>query len=195
MALPTPPGMKESVSVGKVLSLRSKGEGNELELRWYMPVRVDASGKRSRYGKGRWTPEFVVESGKLVASVGFENLAAVAAKFLKLTSQGKLPSHVWKSVAESTLPAEDVDEEEEEEGEDFSLGGARGFGESASPVQPAWPQLPQPQLPQLPRVPVDSHAHDKGLSGTSQPEGTPVPARAVVPANVALTAAHFRPRR
>lgn len=117
VALATDPHMKESVSVGKVLSLKSGEEGDELEVQWYIPVRVDPRAPRSKYGRGGWTPEFIVESGKLVPSVGLENVCSVSSKFLKLTAQGKLPSHVWGAVAESTLPAEEQEEEEKKEEE------------------------------------------------------------------------------
>ena len=48
-------------------------------------------------------------------------VAAVSSKLLSLTKHGKLPKHLWASVAESTLPGaegENNDDEEEEEEEE-----------------------------------------------------------------------------
>lgn len=66
VALPTPPGAKESLSVGKVMSIVEGDGSDELQLHWYMPVRTAPNCRRSQYGKGRWTEEFLQEGGKLV---------------------------------------------------------------------------------------------------------------------------------
>lgn len=150
VALATPPSQKESIFVGKVLSTKAGDGGDELELRWYMPVRVPENCTRSNYGKGKWTAEYVREFGKLVPSVGVESVGAVTSKFLALTSQDKLPSHVWAALAENTLlPSEEEcggegqeDEEEEEQGESEGEDGGdkdesgqgEGEGEAEDPV-------------------------------------------------------------
>ncbi|CAM9975854.1 unnamed protein product [Sphacelaria rigidula] len=98
VALPTPP------SAGKVLSTAPGEGGDELTLHWYMPARVTDKCVRSEYGEGRWTEEYLMEGGRRVAFIGSESVAAFSSKFLSLTKQGKMPKHVWASVAESTLP-------------------------------------------------------------------------------------------
>lgn len=66
----------------------------ELQLRRYMPARVDPKGSRDSYGsRRRWTEEYLrQDDGKLVPSVGMEAVASVSAKFAKPTAQGKIPS-------------------------------------------------------------------------------------------------------
>lgn len=169
VALPTPPNMQESISVGKVLSIAAGDGSDELELRWYMPVRVVPDCRRSEYGKGRWVEEFVVVDGKRTPSISTENIAAVCSTFLKLSSQGKLPKHVWASVAESTLPgaeSEEDEEEEQEEGETVDAGVSEVIDQG----------LPNPPLSALPPVVVP-------------------PPRVEPPPHVRRNAAFFRPRR
>lgn len=108
MVLVGPPTQKVSVFVGKVVSTKAGDGGDDLELRWYMPRRVAANCTRSKYGRGKWTPEYVKEFGRLVPSVGVESVGAVAAKFSDFTAQGKLPSHVWGALSGNTLPSEEI---------------------------------------------------------------------------------------
>lgn len=58
MTLPTPPGAKESVHVAKVMSITAGDGGDGLDVQSYMPVRTALNWSRSKYDKGRWTPEF-----------------------------------------------------------------------------------------------------------------------------------------
>lgn len=219
VALPTPPGTV-SVLVGKVESMEKCDGGDELELRWYMPVQV-RSDLRSDYGKGAWTPEFLLESGKRVPSMGGESVRSVCAKFTSLTAQGKLPSHVWKSVEESTSPMEEPSEGTEEgrggstegvgstegigstEGQGGSTEGQGGSASSSASLgmqQPSTPEPPleaqQPQSPQR-SEPLANESGGGGVSSSSlQDSVAPSSVNDVARGGrVRLTAAAFRPRR
>lgn len=188
VALPTPPCMKESVSIGKVISIEDGDGGKEPELHWYMPSRVIPGSGRSKYGKGRWVPEFLKEYGKLVPSVGTEDVAAVSSKFLNLTAQGKLPTHVWGAVAESTAPSEEEGGEGGEEKDDGSLeqeeegegGEEEGSLEQEGGGGIAGSDDPQQEALDLPE--------DASVSLVAL-------ARAMPPPNIRITAAFHRPRR
>eukprot|EP00752_Nemacystus_decipiens_P012131 g10755.t1 len=184
VALPTPPALKESVSVGKVLSVEAGDGGDELELRWYMPARVPPNCPRSKYGKGRCVEEFHREQGKLVPSVGMENVAAVSSKFRSLTAGGKLPAHVWASVAESTAPSTDEDDEgeEEEEEEEGGVSAPQGLmsGVHGEGLGIAGSGVESDELALLPEAPSSA------LVALT---------RAMPPPNVRITAAFHRPRR
>ena len=80
----------------------------KLTFHWYMPARVSDKCGRSEYGKGRWAEECLMEGGKQVPFVGSESIAAVSSKCFSLTKQGKLPKHLWASVAESTCRGQRV---------------------------------------------------------------------------------------
>ncbi|CAM9155688.1 unnamed protein product [Sphacelaria rigidula] len=97
-------------------------DGDEVELQWYMPKKVDANAPRSRYGRGGWTPEYrMVDDGKRVRSISFEHVAAISCKFAKLPTSTKLPHHVWSAVAETTQAQnaiEDVGDEDMDVGDE-----------------------------------------------------------------------------
>lgn len=204
VALPTPPNTKESVIVGKVLSIEEGDGDDEVELHWYIPARVISDGDRSTYGRGRWVPEFVREHGRLVPSVGTESVAAISSKFLSLTSQGKLPSHVWASVAESTAPFEkeggDEEGEKDRETNEGSLaqeddGGGEGEEEKEEGT------LAQEEL----RGAGQAEQGGGGITDSDVVQELGLPenasaalvalARAMPPSNVRITAAFHRPRR
>ncbi|CAM9553011.1 unnamed protein product [Ectocarpus sp. 4 AP-2014] len=208
VALPTSPGMA-SILVGKVESVEKCDWGDELELRWYMPVQV-RSDLRSGYGKGAWTPEFILESGKRVPSMGGKNVRSVCAKFASLTAQGKLPSHVWKSVLESTLPMEEAREGAEgeggstegdggsTEGDGGSTEGVVGStedegGSASSSATPSAAQ--QPQSPQRPQPLVNDSGGGMSSSSLQDSVAPSSVNDAARESRVRLTAAAFRPRR
>lgn len=112
--------------------------------------------------------------GKRSPSIGTENIAAVSSKFLNLTRQGKLPKHVWDSVAESTLPGEESGDEDDEEGEDEA-------GEEEEMVEEAVREAAGPTLP------------NPALSA-ARPVAAPRP-RVEPPPCVQRNAAYYRPRR
>ena len=43
--------------VGKIVEVVPREEGNEEVFHWYSPARVLASGHRSKYVKGSWSPD------------------------------------------------------------------------------------------------------------------------------------------
>lgn len=101
--------------VGRVTSKQpGKGGQQHLSLRWYMPKTDSLLGKRSKYGKGGWTLEYLIDARKRVDSVGLERVSSVSSKFASLTSQGKLPRFVWDAVGSSS------EEGGEEESQDES---------------------------------------------------------------------------
>lgn len=209
VALPTPPTMKESVSVGKVLYIEEGDGDDEVELHWYMPARLIPNGDRSTYGRGRWVPEFVREHGKLVPSVGTENVAAISSKFLSLTSQGKLPSHVWPSVAESTAPLEEEgDEEGVEDEEGGDEGGEKDEGSLAQKDDGGVEGGQGKEAGSLAQQDAGARQAEQGGEGVTESgdaQGLGLPenasaalvalARAMPPTNVRVTAAFHRPRR
>lgn len=224
VALKTSRHLIESVLVGKVISVRAGDEGQELKLRWYMPKQVVDGTQRSEYGKGGWTPEFVVESGKRVPSIGMEYIGAISSTFARLTAQDKLPRHVWRALAESTLVPGDPDMElgdEEEEEPEKELDGAGGSMPQEPPLPVGLPQSPVPSVqtpggeggraslalqpvagvglpesPERPEAPVETPAGGGGSASTaSQPVETSAPTHVAAHPNVRKTLATFRSKR
>lgn len=206
VAMPTPPTVKESVMVGKVVAIEKYDGGDELELRWYMPAQT-RSNLRSDYGRGAWTPEFIkAPDGKLVPSMGQENVRSVCSKFASLQSTRHLPSHVWKSVAESTLPIEESSEGTEGEarsleGEERSSEGEQGNASSSASLE-LQQQLSTSisgQTPQSPRPEMlaNESGGGGGVSGKrSQASVAPSSGNDEErPSKVRLTAAAYRTRR
>lgn len=156
--------------MGKIVSLKkSAEEGDDVEVHWYRPARDNPTASRSRYGKGGWTEEYLMEDGKRVPSLGVEHVGAVSSVFFELRSNGRLAKHVRAAVAESTLSSgdqqeageseeeeEDDDDEEEEELEDAGRDGGRVSAASL---------LRQP-------APITSSEPPVRVSGWEAPAGT-----------------------
>lgn len=115
VAFSQPKSSTSSVSVGKILSIKEGVDGKEVELQWYMPKKVDPKAPRDQYGRGGWTPEYLIVDGKRVRSISFEYVAAISCKFAKLPRSTKLPSHVWSAIAETAQVQDAVGETGEED--------------------------------------------------------------------------------
>ncbi|CAB1106677.1 unnamed protein product [Ectocarpus sp. CCAP 1310/34] len=87
--------------VGKIVSVDlSAGNGGELTVTWFSPASRKKC-RRSKYGRGVWSQEFLKEGNKLTADQGTESVEAVCFTFPSLLQSGKLPSAVWDAVEES----------------------------------------------------------------------------------------------
>lgn len=212
VAFATPGNLVESVLVGKVISVGEGDGGHELEMRWYRPSRVNASTRRSTYGKGRWVEEFITLEGKLVPSTGGDHVAAVSAKFSSLTTAGKLPSHVLGALPDNTVgpegPDEDLGGEEEEdaeeegeaaggsmgeeEGEEAEGPGGEGEKDAGEEGEEAGGSMPM----QTGSPAVDTQGGEgSSASPALQPVATPAGTHLAAFPNVRITAASHRPRR
>lgn len=161
-----------SVEVGKIVDIDlTAGDGGEVTVHWYTPARKQKS-RRSRYGKGVWSPVFVMEGNRRIPDKGTESVKSACFTFRSLLQSGKLPTAVWAAV-EDSVPTPSLGEVEsagEEEDDDEEGGEGGGGGAQLETSRPPPPETaPRPVPPPAPRV--------------------------VPPANVRLTAAHFRPRR
>lgn len=212
-----------SLSVGLLLSVDySAGSGGEVDVHLYTPSRT-RKGRRSKYGKGMWSPEFVMEGNRRIPSKGTESVASACFTFRGLLQSGKLPTAVWAAV-EDSVPTSSLEEEESndnadgegdegegeegEEGEESEVG-SEGGGGAGGPAHShrrstssLTPPAPRPPVPAAPEGPVGAgspaHSHTPGTSSPTPPTPCPPAPAASVPApsaNVRLTLAHFRPRR
>ncbi|CAB1108120.1 unnamed protein product [Ectocarpus sp. CCAP 1310/34] len=157
----------------------SAGNGGELTVTWFSPASRKKC-RRSKYGRGVWSQEFLKEGNKLTADQGTESVEAVCFTFPSLLQSGKLPSAVWDAVEESvpTSSLEESDSDvEEEQGGEWAAGDPGG--ERSAIVQP--PTAPPPE---------------RATTPIPNPRSSATPALRPPPApGVLLTAAHFRPRR
>ena len=159
-----------SLKVGKIVSFDWGAEdGGEVSVHWYTPARKRKC-RRSKYGKGVWSPSYVMEENRRKPDEGTESVRSVCITFPTLLQSGKLPTAVWAAVEES-VPTDSLDEVETDEEED---GHEDELGEGADPAQ-------RPETSRPPPPPT-----------ATRPPPPPAPRP---PANVRLTAAHFRQRR
>lgn len=143
LAFPMPVSNPCSVMIGRIVSKELDGEeGDGVSVHWYTPTRKNPC-RRSSYGKGSWSPDFVFDSNnKRVADIGIESASAACSTFRCLLASGKLPAAVWVAVEENVEPsseAEEGEDEEEDEEKDEELGerpptnaGGRGAAGSAT---------------------------------------------------------------
>jgi len=157
-----------SLLVGKILSVDS-GRG-EVNVEWYTPAR-NRRCRRSMYGKGICSQQFVLEGGRRVADVGTESIDSACFTFPSLLQSGKLPAAVWAAV-EECVPTTSLEEEDSEnEWQDNEDEGGQGSGSPA-------------------------HSHASGLPApVTRPCAPPHDPLTPLPPNVGLTLAHYRPRR
>lgn len=163
--------------VGKIVSVDLSGEhGGEVRINWFTPVSRKKC-RRSRYGRGVWSQEFLKQGNRLTPDQSTESIKAVCFTFPSLLQSGKLPSGVWAAVEESvpTSSLEEVEtDDSDSDGDDVEgevrAGGCRGEEQSG--------------VARSPTVPPPTRA-----TGPIMPSAAP-PAP-----GVRLTAAHFRPRR
>lgn len=166
--------------VGKIISVDMGGEhGGAVTVNWFTPASRKQC-RRSKYGRGVWSQEFLKQGTKLTPDQGTESINAVCFTFPSLLQSGKLPSGVWEAVKES-VPSSSLEEESDSDVEDDGQGEVRagdGLGGEHSGVAQS-PTVPSSVSTPIPHPPV---------SATPAPRPPPAP-------GVLLTAAHFRPRR
>ncbi|CAN0498596.1 unnamed protein product, partial [Ectocarpus sp. 12 AP-2014] len=169
--------------VGQIVSVESGGEnGGEVLINWFAPVSRKKC-RRSRYGRGVWSQQFLKQDNKLTPDQSTESIKSVCFTFQSLLQSGKLPSGVWAAVEES-VPSSSLEEAETDDSDSdadgVEGGGAAGGcrGEEQSGLAPS-PTIPP-------------HTRDTGPiphpSRSDSQSAPPAP-------GVRLTAAHFRPRR
>lgn len=169
--------------VGQIVSVESGGEhGGEVLINWFAPVSRRRC-RRSRYGRGVWSQEFLKQDNKLTPDQSTESIKAVCFTFPSLLQSGKLPSGVWAAVEESvpssSLEEEDTDDSDSEADDDEGGGAAEGGrGKEQSGLAPS-PTIPPPTTATGP-IPHPSRS--------DLPRALPAP-------GVRLTAAYSRPRR
>ena len=118
LAFPMPVSNPCSVMIGRVLSKDLSGEeGDGVSVHWYTPKRSKNLCRRSVYGRGSWSTDFVYDSNnKRVADSGIESASVACFTFPCLLASGKLPAAVWVALEENVEPPSEAEEEEEEEG-------------------------------------------------------------------------------
>ncbi|CAN0035996.1 unnamed protein product [Choristocarpus tenellus] len=106
-----------SVMIGRILSLELGGEeGDGVRVHWYTPKTCKIPRRRSMYGRGSWSPDFVYDSSnKRVPDTGIESASTACYTFPSLLASRKLPAAIWVAVEENVEPPSEVDEKEEEE--------------------------------------------------------------------------------
>ena len=107
MVLSFPHASLESISVmiGRVLSKDLGGEeGGGVSVHWYTPKRSKNPCRRSVYGRGSWSTDFVYDSNKRVADSGIESASVACFTFPCLLASGKLPAAVWVALEENVEP-------------------------------------------------------------------------------------------
>ena len=160
------------LEVGKIVSVDlSAADGGEVTVHWYTPARTKKC-RRSKYGKGVWSPSFVVESSKRIPDQGTDSVRAACFTFPSLLQSGKLPTAVWAAVEDivPTTSLEEVESGDEEQAQGKER--ERGAGGAAQTET-----LPLSQPRDVPRPPPLE-------------DSRPAP-----PTNMRLTLAHFRQRR
>lgn len=173
--------------VGKIVSVEFTGEqGGEVCVDWFTPVSRKKC-RRSRYGRGVWSQEFLKEGNKLTPDRSTESIKAVCFTFPSLLQSGKLPSGVWAAVEESvpssSLEEDDSDSDVDEvEGEVQAGDGPEGEVSGVAPT----PTVPSPTTSAT--APIRHPPH------SATPRAPPAPSAPPAP-GVRLTAAHYRPRR
>ncbi|CAN0222306.1 unnamed protein product, partial [Scytosiphon promiscuus] len=106
-----------SLEVGQIVSVDlTADEGGEVIVHWYTPARKQKC-RRSRYGKGVWSPVYVMEGNRRVPDKGRESVNSACFTFPSLLQSGKLPTAVWAAVEKSvpTTSLEEVDSDSETE--------------------------------------------------------------------------------
>ena len=149
-----------SLVVGKIVSVNSSGGGGgDVSVHWYTPARKQKC-RRSKYGKGVWSKQFVIEGGRRVPNMGTESIDSACFTFPSLLQSGKLPTGVWAAV-EDSIPTTSLVEESESEGEDENEEEESGAGSAGAPHSsdaeglpsaPVEPRLPSPASPPPPTV-------------------------------------------
>ena len=117
--------------IGRVLSKDLGGEeGDGVSVHWYTPKRSKNPCRRSVYGRGSWSTDFVYDSNnKRVADSGIESASVACFTFPCLLASGKLPAAVWVALEENVEPPSEAEEEEEKE---KPLANAGGLGAAGS---------------------------------------------------------------
>ena len=123
-----------SVMIGRVLSKDLGGEeGDGVSVHWYTPKRSKNPCRRSVYGRGSWSTDFVYDSNnKRVADSGIESASVACFTFPCLLASGKLPAAVWVALEENVEPPSEAEEEEEEKDKPLANAGGLGAAGSAS---------------------------------------------------------------
>ena len=123
-----------SVMIGRVLSKDLGGEeGDGVSVHWYTPKRSKNPCRRSVYGRGSWSTDFVYDSNnKRVADSGIESASVACFTFSCLLASGKLPAAVWVALEENVEPPSEAEEEEEEKEKPLANAGGLGAAGSAS---------------------------------------------------------------
>lgn len=142
--------------------------GGEVTVHWFTPVRKRKC-RRSRYGKGVWSPVFIKDGNRRIPDRGIDSVNSACFTFRSLLQSGKLPTAVWTAV-EKSVPTASLEESADEEENDEEGGEGGGGGAPAETSRPPPP----------------------GAASRPVPPAAP---RVAPPANLRLTAAHFRPRR
>ena len=122
-----------SVMIGRALSKDLVGEeGDGISVHWYTPKRSKNPCRRSVYGRGSWSTEFVYGSNKRVADSRIESASFACFTFPCLLASGKLPAAAWVALEENVEPPSEAEEEEEEEERPPANAGGLGAAGSAS---------------------------------------------------------------
>ncbi|CAM9391774.1 unnamed protein product, partial [Hapterophycus canaliculatus] len=121
-----------SVEVGKIVDIDlTAWNGGEVTGHWYTLARKQKS-RRSRYGKGVWSPVFVTEGNRRIPDKGTKPVKSAYFTFRRLLQSGKLPTAVWAAVEDGVpTPSHGEVESAREEEEDGDEEGGEGGGGGA----------------------------------------------------------------